>query len=330
MLILTKSIFAIMIGFLCSVVLGLILIPALKKLNVGQRISVFVGESHRKKEGTPTMGGLIFIIPVILTIVILYFLGKVNFSYNLLIIVFTFISYSLIGFLDDYLIIKRHNNKGLTEIQKLLLQIIVAIIFFYLFMKGGNEPLLWIKSLNIRLELNWVYGLFILFILVASSNAVNITDGLDGLAGGLSVISFLTFGIISWSTGWLQGYDDIAVFCFILIGGILGFLVFNLNPAKVFMGDTGSLSLGATLGAIAIITRYEFLLILIGIVFVIETLSCIIQIIYYKLTGKRFFPMAPIHHSFEKMGFKETDIVKMFLFVGLLANMIAIIFCVWI
>ncbi len=330
MFVLTKSVLAMMISFILSVLFGIFLIPILKKMKASQRISIYVSEMHKSKNGTPTMGGLIFIIPVILTIVILYFLGKVNFSYNLLIIVFTFISYSLIGFLDDYLIIKRHNNKGLTEIQKLLLQIIVAIIFFYLFMKGGNEPLLWIKSLNIRLELNWVYGLFILFILVASSNAVNITDGLDGLAGGLSVISFLTFGIISWSTGWLQGYDDIAVFCFILIGGILGFLVFNLNPAKVFMGDTGSLSLGATLGAIAIITRYEFLLILIGIVFVIETLSCIIQIIYYKLTGKRFFPMAPIHHSFEKMGFKETDIVKMFLFVGLLANMIAIIFCVWI
>ena len=330
MFVLTKSVLAMMISFILSVLFGIFLIPILKKMKASQRISIYVSEMHKSKNGTPTMGGLIFIIPVILTIVILYFLGKVNFSYNLLIIVFTFISYSLIGFLDDYLIIKRHNNKGLTEIQKLLLQIIVAIIFFYFFMKGGNEPLLWIKSLNIRLELNWVYGLFILFILVASSNAVNITDGLDGLAGGLSVISFLTFGIISWSTGWLQGYDDIAVFCFILIGGILGFLVFNLNPAKVFMGDTGSLSLGATLGAIAIITRYEFLLILIGIVFVIETLSCIIQIIYYKLTGKRFFPMAPIHHSFEKMGFKETDIVKMFLFVGLLANMIAIIFCVWI
>lgn len=329
MFVLTKSVLAMMISFILAVLFGIFLIPILKKMKASQRISIYVSEIHKSKNGTPTMGGLIFIIPVILTIVILYFLGKVNFSYNLLIIVFTFISYSLIGFLDDYLIIKRHNNKGLTEIQKLLLQIIVAIIFFYLFMKGGNEPLLWIKSLNIRLELNWVYGLFILFILVASSNAVNITDGLDGLAGGLSVISFLTFGIISWSTGWLQGYDDIAVFCFILIGGILGFLVFNLNPAKVFMGDTGSLSLGATLGAIAIITRYEFLLILIGIVFVIETLSCIIQIIYYKLTGKRFFPMAPIHHSFEKMGFKETDIVKMFLFVGLLANMIAIIFCVW-
>ncbi|MCI8778109.1 MAG: phospho-N-acetylmuramoyl-pentapeptide-transferase [Bacilli bacterium] len=330
MFVLTKSVLAMMISFILAVLLGLFLIPILKKLKASQRVSVYVSEMHKQKNGTPTMGGLIFIVPVIMTVVILYLLGKINFSYNLLIIVFTFISYSLIGFLDDYLIIKRNNNKGLTEIQKLLLQIIVAIIFFYLFMKGGNEPLIWIRSLNLRIEMGWLYGLFILFILVSSSNAVNITDGLDGLAGGLSVIAFLTFGIIAWSTGWLEGYDDIAVFCFILIGGILGFLVFNLNPAKVFMGDTGSLALGATLGAVAIITRYEFLLILIGIVFVLETLSCVIQIIYFKLTGKRFFPMTPIHHSFEKIGFKETDIVKMFLFIGLLASMIAIILCVWI
>lgn len=330
MFVLTKSVLAMMISFILAVLFGIFLIPILKKLKASQRISEYVSEMHKQKNGTPTMGGLIFIIPVIVTVVILYLLGKINFSYNLLIIVFTFISYSLIGFLDDYLIIKRHNNKGLTEIQKLLLQIIVAIIFFYLFMKGGNEPLLWIRSINLKLGLGWLYGLFILFILVASSNAVNITDGLDGLAGGLSVISFLTFGIIAWSTGWLEGYDDIAIFCFILIGGILGFLVFNLNPAKVFMGDTGSLALGATLGAIAIITRYEFLLVLIGIVFVLETLSCVIQIIYFKLTGKRFFPMTPIHHSFEKIGFKETDIVKIFLFIGLLASMVAIIFCVWI
>ena len=330
MFVLTKSVLAMMISFILSVVFGIFFIPMLKKMKVSQRISVYVNDMHRKKDGTPTMGGLIFIIPVIITIIILYLFKKIEFSYNLLIIIFTFIAYALIGFLDDYLIIKRKSNKGLTEIQKLLCQIIVAIIFFYFFVKSGNESLIWIRSLNLRLEIGWIYGLFILFILVASSNAVNITDGLDGLAGGLSSIAFLTFGIIVWSSGGLEGYEDIAVFCFILIGGILGFLVFNLNPAKVFMGDTGSLALGSTLGAIAIITRHEFLLILIGIVFVIETLSCVIQIIYYKITGKRFFPMTPIHHSFEKLGWKETDIVKLFLFIGLFASMVAIIVCVWI
>ncbi|MEI3508622.1 MAG: hypothetical protein V8R01_05930 [Bacilli bacterium] len=137
--------------------------------------------------------------------------------------------------------------------------------------------------------MGFLYGLFILFVLVASSNAVNLTDGLDGLAGGLSLIALLTFGIISWNTGWLDGYEDIAILAFVLVGALLGFLIFNVNPAKVFMGDTGSLALGATLGAYAIMTRHELLLVVIGIVFVMETVSCIIQIIYFKLT-KKIFP----------------------------------------
>ena len=196
-------------------------------------------------------------------------------------------------------------------------------------MKSGSEPLLWIHSLNIKQNIGWLYGILILFILVASSNAVNLTDGLDGLAGGLSVIGFLTFGIISWNTGWLEGYEDIAIFAFTLIGALLGFLIFNTNKAKVFMGDTGSLCLGATLGAYAITTRHELLLVLIGIVFVLETLSCIIQITVYKLTKKRVFPMTPIHHTFEKIGMKETDIVKMFWTIGLIASMFALVYGVW-
>ena len=319
-----------MIGFIISVVLGYFLIPELKKLKADQRLSIYLKDTHKNKVGTPTMGGLIFIIPTFLTILILYFLGKINISINLLIILFIFIGYSLIGFLDDYLIIKRNNNKGLTENQKMLSQIFLAIIFFYLFMRSGNEPLLWIHTLNFKMNIGWTYGLFILFVLVASSNAVNLTDGLDGLAGGLSVIAFLAFALISWNTGWLDGYEDIAIFCFILIGSLLGFLIYNVKPAKVFMGDTGSLALGATLGTLAILTRHEILLIIIGIVFVIETLSCIIQFAYYKFTKKRFFPMAPIHHTFEKKGWKENDIVKLFWIIGLLGSMIAIGFGVWI
>ena len=192
------------------------------------------------------------------------------------------------------------------------MQVVVAVIYFYLFMKAGNEPLLWIHALNLKVNIGWFYGLFILFVLVASSNAVNLTDGLDGLAGGLSFIAILTFAIIAYSTGWLYGYEEIALFLFSLCGAILGFLVFNSNPAKIFMGDTGSLTLGAVLGSVAILTRHEILLIIIGIVFVIETMTCIIQIWYYKMTHKRLFPMTPIHHTFEKMGWNERDIVKLF------------------
>lgn len=330
MLILTKSVLAVMISFLLSVCFGAFFVPFLKNRNASQRLSVYLSEKHKKKIGTPTMGGFIFIIPSFITLFILLVMGKIKISYNLLILVFTIIGYTFIGFIDDYLIIKRNNNKGLTERQKLFLQIFVATIFFYLFMKAGNEPLLWIHSLSIKYDIGWLYGLFILFVLVASSNAVNLTDGLDGLAGGLSLIAYLTFGVISWMAGWLEGYEEIAIYSFILVGSILGFLVYNVSPAKVFMGDTGSLPLGAGLGSIAILTRHELLLVLIGIAFVIETVSCILQIIYYKLTHKRLFPMTPIHHTFEKIGWNERDIVKLFWIVGLFAAMISIVYGVWI
>jgi len=321
-----KSVMAILIGFIIAVIFGYLLIPLLRKMHAGQNISVYLKRSHSKKQGTPTMGGFIFIVPVLFTILLLVFLDKIHFSYTMLIILFTLVSYTLIGFADDYLIIKKKNNKGLSQSTKLLLQTIVAIIFFYLFMKGGNEPLLWVHTLHIKWDIGFFYGLFILFVLVAASNAVNLTDGLDGLAGGLSLICFVTFGIISWHTGWLDGYEDIAILAFVMVGALLGFLVFNVNPAKVFMGDTGSLALGATLGAYAIMTRHEVLLVLIGIVFVLETLSCIIQIVYYKLTHKRFFPMTPIHHTFEKLGMQEKTIVKMFWIVGIIASTIALIY----
>ncbi len=329
MLLLTKSVLAVMVGLIFSVCLACILIPLLRKLKASQSLSIYLDERHKEKKGTPTMGGLIFILPTLLIMFLLYITHKITFSYNLGIVLFTFFGYGCIGFLDDFLIILRHNNKGLSEHAKLILQIVIAIVFFYLFMLANNEPLLWIHSLGIKWDIGWFYGLFILFVLVASSNAVNLTDGLDGLAGGLSAIAFGTFGIITWATGWLEGYEAIALFCFVLLGSILGFLIFNVKPAKVFMGDTGSLALGATLGTVAILTRHELLLIVIGIVFVIETTTCIIQRYYYKLTHKRIFPMTPIHHTFEKLGWKEQDIVKLFWIIGLLGSMLAIIYGVW-
>lgn len=329
MLILTKSVLVIMIGFIFAVCFACIVIPLLRKFKASQSLSIYLDERHKEKKGTPTMGGLIFILPTLLIITLLFLTGKIAFTYNLGIVLFTFFGYGCIGFVDDFLIILRHNNKGLSENAKFILQILIAIVFFYLFMLANNEPLLWIHSLGIKWDIGWFYGLFILFVLVASSNAVNLTDGLDGLAGGLSLIAFGTFGIITWATGWLEGYEAIAIFCFVLVGSLLGFLLFNVKPAKVFMGDTGSLALGATLGTIAILTRHELLLIVIGIVFVIETTTCIMQRYYYKLTHKRIFPMTPIHHTFEKLGWKEQDIVKLFWIIGLLGSMLAIIYGVW-
>ncbi len=326
MLMMTKSVLALLCSFLLSILTAIILIPMLKKIKASQRLSIYLEERHHRKIGTPTMGGLIFIIPVVILIVVLFLTKRVSITYNLFIVLFTFLGYGLIGFIDDYLIIKRNNNAGLSESMKLLLQVLISIIFFYLFMRSGNEPLIWIHTLGIKINIGWFYGMFILLVLLSSSNAVNLTDGLDGLAGGLSVIAYLAFGLITWNTGWLEGYEDIAIFIFLLIGSLLGFLVFNLNPAKIFMGDTGSLALGATLGSIAILTRHELLLVLIGIVFVIETMSCVIQRIYYKFTKKRLFLMTPIHHTFEKRGWKEIDIVRLFWVIGLIAAMISIAF----
>ena len=320
----TNIISIILFSYFISFIVGKIIVNFFNKRNFNQRLSIYLEQRHKDKTNTPTMGGLIFLITLLICIIFFLLLNIVFINYNLIIVLFTFFSYSIIGFIDDFLIVKRNNNKGLSEKNKLVMQIIVAIIFFYLYLSAGNEPFIWLRIINLKLNITWYYGIFILFILVASSNAVNLTDGLDGLAGGLSLIAFLTFGIIAYNTPWLLGHREIAYVCFILSGSIFGFLMFNVNPAKIFMGDTGSLALGATLGAVAILTRYEFLLTLIGIVFVIETLSCIIQRFYYKLTHKRFFLMTPIHHSFEKRGYKETDIVKAFWLIGLIASLIAL------
>ena len=240
MLILAKAAMALLLGFILAIITGVILIPILKKLHIGQYVSHYVGERHLKKEGTPTMGGLIFIIPTLIALILLYFNDSIEISYNLIILIFVFLSYAVLGFIDDYLKIKYHNNKGLSIVAKLLIQMIIALIFFYIFMSNGGNSDLVISSLGIRIPLGWTFGLFILFLLVGTSNAVNITDGLDGLASGLSAIAFFAFGLISWNAGWMEGYQEVAIFCFILAGALLGFLVFSAHPAKVFMGDLGS------------------------------------------------------------------------------------------
>lgn len=330
MLILAKATLATMIGFILSALFGLVLIPQLKKLNAKQTISTFLSKEHKAKEGTPTLGGLIFIIPTILSIGFMLITNKIEYHTNLFIVLVVFLLYGLLGFIDDILIIKRRNNIGLTEIQKLVGQILIALLFFFLFIKAGNETSLDITLLNIRISMGWIYAFFLLFVLVATTNAVNITDGMDGLAGGLSLISFFAFGIITWGSKGIPGFESIAVFCFVLMGSLLGFLLFNTHPAKVFMGDTGSLALGGALAAVAIITRHELTLVVVAGVFVIETLVCIIQRFVGRFWGKRVFLMAPLHHHFEKLGWEETDIVKLFWTVGFLLAMGAIVYGVWI
>ena len=325
MLLLTKAVFAIMVGFLFSVVLGLILLPLLRKLKVGQRISSYVGYSHRQKEGTPTMGGLIFIIPTVLITIGLLITDKIPYSDNIAIVLVVFLGFAIIGFLDDFLSLKKHNNEGLTTYQKLLGQVIISTIFFYIYMKNGGQTSFVVGTLGIDIELTWLYGLFILFILIGASNAVNLTDGLDGLAGSLSAVAFIAFALISF----VVGFEDIGIFCLVLVGSLIGFLVFNTHPAKVFMGDTGSLALGGVMGAVAILTHRELTLLVVAGVFVIETLSVILQVFWLRFFHKKLFLMTPLHHHFEKLGWQETDIVKLFVVFGLLLAMGGIIFGVW-
>ncbi len=329
MLILAKAAMALMLGFVLSIITGVILIPLLRKLHFGQSVSLTLGERHLKKNGTPTIGGLIFIIPTVISLLLLWFRGSIEMTSNLMIVLFVFISYALLGLADDLLKIVFKNNKGLSIMFKLLMQTVIALVFFYIFIRNGGVPEIRISAINLYIYMGWTYGLFILFLLVGSSNAVNITDGLDGLAGGLSAIAFLAYGLITWNTTWLAGYQEIAIFCFVLIGSLLGFLVFNTHPAKVFMGDTGSLALGGSLAAIAILTRHELSLAVVGGVFVIETLSSLIQIIAIRKFHKKIFKMAPLHHHFEKLGWEENDIVKMFWIVGLILAMLMITYNVW-
>ena len=237
---------------------------------------------------------------------------RVEFTYNLAIVLVVFILYALLGFLDDFISIKRKHNEGLTIAQKFLGQVLIALIFFFIFMKYDGNTNFTVSSLGIDINLGWGYGIFILLLLVGFSNAVNLTDGLDGLAGGLSAISFVAFALISL----FIGQEDMGIFCFILVGTIAGFLMFNAYPARIFMGDTGSLALGGVLATIAILT-------------IIETASSMIQILYYKLTKKRVFLNSPLHHHFEKLGYQEPDIVKAFWLFGILCSLAGIYFAVW-
>ncbi len=329
MLILAKAAMAMMLGFTLAIVCGLIFIPVFRKLNIGQTVSREINKRHLLKEGTPTMGGIIFIVPVILSLILLYINGSIELNYNIFILVFVFLSYAILGGIDDYLKIKYKNNAGLSLVTKFLIQMVIALVFFYFFMRGGGNSTLVFFALKITIPLGWMFGLFILFLLVGTTNAVNITDGLDGLCGGFSAIAFLAYGIISWNCGWLEGYQEIAIFCFLIVGALLGFLVFNSHPAKVFMGDLGSLALGGALATIAILTRHELSLAIIGGVFVIETLSSFIQIVSIRRFNKKVFLKAPLHHHFEELKWNENDIVKLFYVIGLLLAMAAITYGVW-
>ena len=329
MLILAKSILGLTLGFIIAIITGFIVIPLIKMLNARQTVSEYINKRHLQKNGTPTIGGLIFIIPVLVSILVLILRGSIEWNHNLVIVLLVFLGYGALGFADDLKKILQHNNKGLSIAVKFISQLVIAIVFYIIYKQNGGISTLEVSLLGFKWNMGYGYAAFILFLLVGTTNAVNITDGLDGLCGGLSVVAFLAYGVIAWGSNWIVGYESLAIFSFILVGGLLGFLLFNAHPARIFMGDTGSLALGGALATIAILTHHELSLAIIGGVFVIETLSSMIQIIAIRKFHKKVFLKAPIHHHFEELGWAETDIVRVFWVVGFLLAMFGVIYGVW-
>ena len=314
------NIFGFGIALIMTVALMPVFIPLLKRMKFGQSIREEGPESHLKKTGTPTMGGLLFLISIILTVLLVAaFNGELTTQVVILLIVL--FGYGLIGFLDDFIKVVLKRNLGLTSLQKLLGQIVIAVLSFFLLRANGFDTALGIPFTDASIELGWIYVLFIVFWLVGFSNAVNLTDGLDGLVAGTASIAFAAFGILAV----IQQETGIALFTFAVAGGLLGFLVFNKYPAKVFMGDTGSLALGGALAMVSILLKQELLLLLIGLVFVIETASVILQVGSFKLRKKRIFKMSPIHHHFELSGWSEWKVVTVFWGVGLISAAIAVL-----
>lgn len=287
------------------------LIPFLHKIKFGQSVRKEGPKSHMIKTGTPTMGGCVFVVVPIVVMLLLDF--KAFASLKLLIVVLAYAGYALIGFIDDFLIVVKKNNDGLKPSVKFLMQSILAVVF-YLIYQGIASTGIQIPVFHITLELGILYFVLVFIMFTAETNAVNFTDGLDGLCAGTSFIAIAPFIIFAL----LQGNKDLAMFLLAVSGSLLGYLRFNLHPAKIFMGDTGSLAIGGLLAATAMVLKQELLLVLIGGVFLMEMLSVVIQVTYYKATKKRIFKMAPIHHHFELGGMKETQIVVMFWSIGFL------------
>lgn len=307
---------------LSTFVITAIFMPSLIKYfrsrHEGQMIREEGPSWHEKKSGTPTMGGILFIVAIVLSDLV-FGGAKGMLNPMLLILLFVLITYGLLGMWDDSIKLFRRQNEGLKAWQKMLGQIVAAVIFSVVYIHEGFPMAIKIPFGG-DLRLGYWYILFIVFWLVGFSNAVNLTDGLDGLVAGLGTISFAAYGIIAV----VQKQTEVAVFCFSVVGGLLAFFIFNHKPAKIFMGDMGSLALGGALAAVSVLVHHEFSLLIIGIIYVCETASVIIQVGSFKLTGKRVFKMTPIHHHFEMSGWSEWKIDIVFWLIALVASAISV------
>lgn len=312
-----QLIYATILSFIISIIIGPIILPILRKLKFGQSIREDGPKSHIKKSGTPTMGGIIIMIAVFISS--MFFAGE---SGDLILAMIVSLGFGIIGFIDDFIIIVLKRNLGLRAYQKLIGQfIIAAIVAVYAAKHPYIGTSLLIPFTSEYLNLGVFYIPLTIFVVVGVANSVNLTDGLDGLAAGVTLIVTSFFALASLGLG----YTGLTIFSGTITGACLGFLRFNFFPAHVFMGDTGSLALGGAVAALAVLTRMQLFLPLVGGIYMVETLSVIIQVASFKLTGKRVFKMSPLHHHFELKGIHETKVVYGFWVVGLILALISML-----
>ncbi|MBD0379177.1 phospho-N-acetylmuramoyl-pentapeptide-transferase [Paenibacillus sp. WST5] len=296
------------VAFVLALIMGPLFIPILRRMKFGQQIRTDGPQGHLKKQGTPTMGGTIILLA--LALATLRFADKTT---DLLILLIASLGYGLVGFLDDYIKIIFKRSLGLTAKQKLFGQLLISAVVCFLLIKEGHSTDLYIPFVELHFNPGWLYFPLMAILMLGASNAVNFTDGLDGLLAGTSAIAFGAYTVIAMN----NTQPEAAIFSAAMVGAVLGFLVFNAHPAKVFMGDTGSLGIGGGLVAVAILTKAELLLAIVGGVFLVEILSVVIQVVSFKTRGKRVFKMSPIHHHFELVGWSEWRVVITFWATGL-------------
>ncbi|HTG34206.1 MAG TPA: phospho-N-acetylmuramoyl-pentapeptide-transferase [Thermoanaerobaculia bacterium] len=327
---------AMVAALILSWILGPWFIRQLRRLSVGQNIRDVGPQAHQVKAGTPTMGGLLILFA---TMVPTLLFGDLRNIYVWLVVIVT-TAFGAIGFADDYLKVRNRRNLGLTARAKFLLQVLVGLAFgialLVLPAESGFNPAVTFPFIKrLVLHLGYFYIPFVAFVLVGSSNAVNLTDGLDGLAIGATSVAAATYAVFTYVAGnaiisrylqvsWVPGVGEVAVFCGAMVGAGIGFLWFNSHPAEVFMGDVGSLSLGAAIGSVAVIAKQEILLVLVGGLFVMEALSVIIQVASFKLRGKRVFRMSPLHHHFELSGWAEPKVIVRFWILSILFALLSL------
>ena len=310
----------LLISFAISIILGMITIPILKKLKVGQIERDDGPASHLKKQGTPTMGGIIIIFSMtaatVATVIYLYATKQAELAEQLLPMLLLTLGFGVIGFIDDYKKLVLKNTDGLKPSYKMLGLLIISVAYVLYLIEGlklGTQTYIPILKMNVLLPM-YVYVPAAICVILATTNAINLTDGVDGLSSSISVIIITCLTVIAM----LRGISEISIFGSIVIGAVLGFLIFNLHPAKVIMGDTGSLLIGGVIASVALYLKMPLILLIIALIPVIETLSVIMQVAYFKKTGKRIFKMAPLHHHFELSGWKENKVVIVFSIITLI------------